>query len=75
MLTASPALVGESAANLRVLVFNVKGEDLLWLDRPNRLFASHGGRGEGLGGARRRARAVPERPVLGAAAPAERRRP
>ncbi|HXY71837.1 MAG TPA: ATP-binding protein, partial [Actinomycetota bacterium] len=38
MLTSRPDLVGEGAANLRVLVFNVKGEDLLWLDRPNRLF-------------------------------------
>jgi DNA helicase HerA-like ATPase len=40
MLTAREhtALVGEAAANLRVLVFNVKGEDLLWLDAPNRLF-------------------------------------
>ncbi|MEX0984149.1 MAG: ATP-binding protein, partial [Actinomycetota bacterium] len=41
MLTGSPALVGEGAANLRVLVFNVKGEDLLWLDMPNRLFDAH----------------------------------
>ena len=47
VLTASPAIVGESAANLRVLVFNVKGEDLLWLDRPNRLFASTEGAVEG----------------------------
>jgi DNA helicase HerA-like ATPase len=39
VLTASPAVVGEGAANLHVLVFNVKGEDLLWLDQPNRLFA------------------------------------
>ena len=39
VLTASPAALGEGAANLRVLVFNVKGEDLLWLDKPNRLFA------------------------------------
>jgi len=38
MLTAMPAVVGEGAANLRVLVFNVKGEDLLWLDAPNRVF-------------------------------------
>jgi DNA helicase HerA-like ATPase len=38
MLTSSPDIVGEGAANLRVLVFNVKGEDLLWLDTPNRLF-------------------------------------
>ena len=43
MLTASPAIVGEAAANLRVLVFNVKGEDLLWLDQPNRLFDGHEG--------------------------------
>ncbi len=38
MLTASPQVLGEGAANLRVLVFNVKGEDLLWLDQPNRLY-------------------------------------
>jgi DNA helicase HerA-like ATPase len=38
MLTSSPVIVGEGAANLRVLVFNVKGEDLLWLDTPNRYF-------------------------------------
>jgi DNA helicase HerA-like ATPase len=36
MLTARPDVVGEGAASLRILVFNVKGEDLLWLDRPNR---------------------------------------
>src|SRR5206468_12007978 len=41
VLTASPHVVGPGAANLRVLVFNVKGEDLLWLDRPNRLFDAH----------------------------------
>src|SRR6186997_1987946 len=29
MLTASPHVLGEGAANLRVLVFNVKGEDLI----------------------------------------------
>jgi DNA helicase HerA-like ATPase len=38
MLTARPDIVGEGAPNMRVLVFNVKGEDLLWLDRPNRHF-------------------------------------
>lgn len=40
MLTAREhtGLIGEGAANLRVLVFNVKGEDLLWLDTPNRFF-------------------------------------
>ena len=47
VLTASPAIVGEGAANLRVLVFNVKGEDLLWLDKPNRLFAQAEGAAEG----------------------------
>ena len=40
MLTAREhaGIVGEGAANLRVLVFNVKGEDLLWLDTRNRYF-------------------------------------
>ena len=36
LLTGRPEIVGEAAANLRVLVFNVKGEDLLWLDKPNK---------------------------------------
>jgi len=35
LLTAYHALVGRAGANLRALVFNVKGEDLLWLDKPN----------------------------------------
>ncbi len=40
MLTAREhaPLVGEGASSLRVLVFNVKGEDLLWLDKPNARF-------------------------------------
>lgn len=38
MLTARTDIVGEAGRNLRVLVFNVKGEDLLWLDKPNRFF-------------------------------------
>jgi DNA helicase HerA-like ATPase len=38
LLSARPDILGEGAANLRILVFNVKGEDLLWLDRPNRYF-------------------------------------
>ncbi len=38
MLTGRRDIVGESGANMRVLVFNVKGEDLLWLDKPNLLF-------------------------------------
>ena len=35
-LTAHPQAFGQSASNVRILVFNVKQEDLLWLDRPNR---------------------------------------
>ncbi len=38
MLTGRPEILGEAAENLRVLVFNVKGEDLLWLDKPNARF-------------------------------------
>ncbi len=38
LLTAKPEVLGEGSANLRVLVFNVKGEDLLWLDKRNRYF-------------------------------------
>ncbi|NNC75383.1 MAG: ATP-binding protein [Acidimicrobiia bacterium] len=38
MLSGRPEIVGEGAANLRILVFNVKGEDLLWLDKPNKHF-------------------------------------
>jgi DNA helicase HerA-like ATPase len=34
-LTSHPEILEASAANLRVLVFNVKGEDLLFLDKPN----------------------------------------
>jgi DNA helicase HerA-like ATPase len=47
MLTSTPGVVGSGAANLRVLVFNVKGEDLLWLDRPNASFEAHEGAREG----------------------------
>jgi DNA helicase HerA-like ATPase len=35
-LTDHPKEFGSGASNLRVLVFNVKQEDLLWLDKPNR---------------------------------------
>ncbi len=38
MLTARRDVVGPGADNLRVLVFNVKGEDLLWLDKHNNRF-------------------------------------
>ena len=38
MLTGRIDVVGEAGKNLRVLVFNVKGEDLLWLDTPNKYF-------------------------------------
>jgi DNA helicase HerA-like ATPase len=47
MLTSTPEVVGSGVANLRVLVFNVKGEDLLWLDRPNASFEAHEGAREG----------------------------
>ena len=40
LLSARPDIVGEGAANLRILVFNVKGEDLLWLDKPNNAFTA-----------------------------------
>jgi hypothetical protein len=50
LLTAKPEVLGEGAANLRILVFNVKGEDLLWLDRENRYFtAEHAERWQTLG--------------------------
>ena len=39
-LTAHPEILGDSARNLRVLVFNVKGEDLLFLDQPNARFSA-----------------------------------
>ncbi|HVL63978.1 MAG TPA: ATP-binding protein [Actinomycetota bacterium] len=35
-LTSHPEILGKSAKNLRVLIFNVKGEDLMFLDKPNR---------------------------------------
>ena len=38
LLAGRPDVLGEGAANLRILVFNVKGEDLLWLDKPNLYF-------------------------------------
>ena len=34
-LTAHPEILGRGARNLHVLVFNVKGEDLMFLDKPN----------------------------------------
>jgi uncharacterized protein len=37
-LTSHPEILGPSAKNLRVLVFNVKGEDLMFLDKPNSRF-------------------------------------
>ena len=40
MLTGRRDIVGDAGKNLRVLVFNVKGEDLLWLDKPNRDFSA-----------------------------------
>ncbi|MEX1207586.1 MAG: ATP-binding protein [Acidimicrobiia bacterium] len=50
MLTGRRDIVGEAGKNLRVLVFNVKGEDLLWLDKPNRDFtAEHAAKWAALG--------------------------
>ena len=43
LLSARPDIVGEGAANLRILVFNVKGEDLLWLDKRNNAFTADDG--------------------------------
>ncbi len=40
LLTGRPEILGAAADNLRVLVFNVKGEDLLWLDKANARFGS-----------------------------------
>ncbi|MDQ4058911.1 MAG: ATP-binding protein [Actinomycetota bacterium] len=37
-LTSHPEILGPSARNLRCLIFNVKGEDLLFLDMPNNRF-------------------------------------
>lgn len=40
MLTTRRDIVGDAGKNLRVLVFNVKGEDLLWLDKANKDFTA-----------------------------------
>jgi len=37
-LTSHPEVMGRSANNLSVLVFNVKGDDLMFLDKPNNRF-------------------------------------
>jgi DNA helicase HerA-like ATPase len=37
-LTSHPEVMGRGANNLSVLVFNVKGEDLMFLDQPNNRF-------------------------------------
>ena len=34
-LTSHPEILGRAARNMSVLIFNVKGEDLLFLDKPN----------------------------------------
>lgn len=38
-LTSHPEILGRSAKNLRTLIFNVKGEDLMFLDKPNLRFS------------------------------------
>ena len=68
MLDLGAGIVGEGAANLRVLVFNVKGEDLLWLDTPNRFFDDEAAAGWAALGVE--PGPVPERLLLGAAAEA-----
>ncbi|MFN2611557.1 MAG: ATP-binding protein [Actinomycetota bacterium] len=40
-LTAHAEVAGTAASNMRVLVFNVKQEDLLWLDKPNKDLSAH----------------------------------
>ena len=42
-LTAHPKSLGKGARNLKVLVFNVKGQDLLFLDKPNSRFTEEAG--------------------------------
>ena len=73
LLTGRPEILGEAAENLRVLVFNVKGEDLLWLDKPNSRFASGSDGGPAMARAGRGARAVSVGGVLGPATDPQRR--
>jgi hypothetical protein len=47
MLTGRRDIVGDAGKNLRVLVFNVKGEDLLWLDKGNKDFSEEAARAWG----------------------------
>ncbi|HUG75212.1 MAG TPA: ATP-binding protein [Acidimicrobiia bacterium] len=48
MLTGRRDIVGDAGKNLRVLVFNVKGEDLLWLDKGNKDFSADAARAWGV---------------------------
>jgi hypothetical protein len=48
MLTGRRDIVGDAGKNLRVLVFNVKGEDLLWLDKGNKDFSEDAARAWGV---------------------------
>ena len=50
---AGRSLLGEHAASTKALVFNVKGEDLLHLDRPNRLLRRRRSASAGRGSASR----------------------
>ena len=62
--------LGLDAANAKALIFNVKGEDLLWLDKPNaRLTPAIARSTRRLGPA---GRAIPERGVLRPGAPRQR---
>ena len=44
-LTSHPKSLGKGARNLKVLVFNVKGQDLLFLDKPNARFTEEAAEG------------------------------
>ena len=49
-LTSHPEILGKSAKNMRTLIFNVKGEDLMFLDKPNSRFSDeHGAKWKTLG--------------------------
>jgi uncharacterized protein len=37
-ITSHPEVMGRGERNLSVLIFNVKGQDLMFLDKPNRMF-------------------------------------
>ena len=68
--SSTPDALGLDAANAKALIFNVKGEDLLWLDKPNAKLTPEIARG--VRQARPARRPVPERRVLRAHAQGQR---